>query len=76
MLGFGTMRYSDRLVHQALAEMTAGETRAITIDEISEVSGVSHTTTRTAILRLIRDGKIHREGPGRRWGYYYEVLDD
>lgn len=70
------MFYSDRLILRTLSEMTQNERRPLTADEISTRARVPHSTTLKALDRLIRDGKIRRDGGGRRWGYIYEVLDD
>lgn len=70
------MQYSDRIVLLTIKKLVSIERRPLTISDIVRAARVPERTVKVSVSRLIQDGKIRRDGGGRRWGYIYEVLDD
>jgi predicted transcriptional regulator of viral defense system len=67
------MAFSDRLIIQAV-EQLQGQ-KGVTITQIATHAHISLITTKRAVSRLEKIGKIERYGCGRRWGYEYKVKE-
>jgi predicted transcriptional regulator len=70
------MAYSDQIVYAALLEMISleGDSAYITQSEIADYSGVSFTTCKRALKRLVMQNLISREyTAGREGGYTYRI---
>lgn len=70
-----SMVYSDRLLIPVIRALQA-ENKPTTATEISQISAIPYGTVKRRLSALERSGIIRRKRLGRRWGSYYEIVED